>query len=144
MGLSCGSAAINWVGVAGTAAATPGTGGLSAIGTAFLYGGALASSAQCIISIVRLSDLYEGDPGLNAAMDRSQAYKWTMYSLDTVGVAGAGYDFVQGGVALTGAFKLQLLNRISDGVGVATSAVEPGGAIHDSVVWTVGLVPRAR
>jgi hypothetical protein len=137
MGLSCGSAAINWAGVAGTAAATPETGGLSAIGTAFLYGGALASSAQCGISIVRVSDLYDGNQGLNAAMDRSQAYKWTMYSLDTVGVAGAGYDFLQGGVALTGASKLLLLNRISDGVGVAESAAEPGGVIHDSVVWIV-------
>jgi hypothetical protein len=144
LGLSCGSMAISWVGVAGTAAAAPETAGASAIGTAFLYGGAVAASAQCAVSVLRVSDLYDGNQGLNAAMDRSQAYTWTMYSLDTVGVAGAGYDFLQGGIALNGASKLLLLNRISDGVGVAASAVVPGGVIHDSVVWIVKLAPRAR
>jgi hypothetical protein len=138
MGLNCGSATISWVGVAGTAAAAPETGGVSAIGTAFLYGGAIASTAQCSISIVRVTDLYDGNQGLNAALDQSQAYRWTMYALDAAGVAGAGYDVLSGGAAvLTSAAKSDLLNFVSDAAGVVTSAVEPGGVIHDSVVWIV-------
>jgi hypothetical protein len=134
---SCGSAAINWIGVILTAAAVPETAGTTAIGTAFLYGGAYAASAQCAISILRVSDLYDGNQGLNAAMDQNKGYIWGMYSLDLFGLGSGVYGALPGGAALNGASKLLLLNRISAGVGVANSAAVRGGVIHDSVVWIV-------
>jgi hypothetical protein len=137
LGLNCGGAAVSWIGVASTAAAVPETGGLTAIGTAVLYGGALAASAQCSISLVRATDIYDGHQSWNSEMDSSTAFTWTMYSLDPVSLVNVGYDFTQGGAVLNAASKLQLLNRVSDATGVAASALESGGVIHDSVVWVV-------
>jgi hypothetical protein len=137
LGMNCGGAAVSWVGVAGTTAAAPETGGLAGIGAVVLYGGALAASAQCSISLVRVSDLYDGHKSLNAAMDGSTAFTWTMYSLDAIGLANTGNDFLKGGAVLGAAAELDLLNRVFDAAGVAASAVEPGGVIHDSVVWVI-------
>jgi hypothetical protein len=137
LGINCGGAAVSWVGVAGTTVAAPETGGLAGIGAVVLYAGALAASAQCSISFVRVSDLYDGHQALNAAMDSSIAFTWTMYSLDAIGLASVGSDFSKGSAVLSGASKLNLLNRVFDAVGVAADAVESGGVIHDSVVWII-------
>jgi hypothetical protein len=146
MGLNCGSAAVSWVGVAGGVAGTP-VSVVSAIGAAFLYGGAIASTAQCSVSIVRVTDLYDGNQALNAAMDQSKAYVWTMYTLDGVGLASMAYDFFNlpsvingaGGI-LNAAAKGKLLNVIFDAAGATASLVEPGGVLYDTVVW---ITPKA-
>ena len=144
MGLDCGGAAITWVGVGGAAAAAPESGGLTGVGAAFLYGGALASSAQCGVSLVRVANVSFGGQGLNAAMDQSRMYRTVMYSLDAVSLASVGSDLYRSGSVLDAASKLKLLTYISDGVGVAASAAEPGGVLHDSVVWFIRQIGRAK
>ena len=77
-------------------------------------------------------------------MDQSRVYRTVMYSLDAVSLASVGSDVYRSGSVLDAASKLKLLTYISDGVGVAASAAEPGGVLHDSVVWFIRQIGRAK
>jgi hypothetical protein len=90
LGLNCGGAVLAWVGVVGTSSLAPVTGGTSLVGTGLLWGGALASSAQCVVSVTRVANMNMGRQAANDAMDKNRTYYWTMLGLDVVGLIGAG------------------------------------------------------
>lgn len=87
-GLNCSGATLAWVGVVGTAATAPVTGGQSLWGTAALWGGALAASGACGVSIFRVGSMIAGYESINQRLDRSGFYIWTMRGLDVVGLLG--------------------------------------------------------
>ncbi|WBO57767.1 hypothetical protein GT370_10555 [Acidocella sp. MX-AZ03] len=88
-GFNCGGAALAWVGVVGTAATAPVTGGQSLWGTSFLWGGAVASTASCSVSVFRVGAMLSGHENVNTRLDNSGAYVWTMRGLDVVALLGA-------------------------------------------------------
>lgn len=79
-----------WVGVVGTAALVPVTGGGSGFATAFLWGGAIAATGQCVASSYRTANVYRGRQNINDALDHNSTYVWTMRVADGVGILGAG------------------------------------------------------
>jgi hypothetical protein len=89
-GLSCSGMALTWVGVVGTASAAPVTGGSSLAGTAFLWGDAMAATAQCSAASYRLSNVLTDNQAANTRLDHNQTYLWSMRGLDAVGLVGAG------------------------------------------------------
>ena len=90
LGLNCGGAVLAWIGVVGTAALAPVTGGASGVATALLWGGALASTGQCMASSYRNANVYRGRQDINDALDHNSSYVWTMRAADGVGLLGAG------------------------------------------------------
>ncbi len=90
LGFNCGGAVLAWVGVAGTGALAPVTGGLSLPATGLLWGGALATSAQCGASVYRTYNATNGRETINDKLDADPRYVWTMRGLDVVGLVGAG------------------------------------------------------
>lgn len=90
LGFNCGGAVLSWIGVVGTAAAAPVTGGQSLWGTAALWGGALATTATCSVSVFRVGAMASGYSSVDAAMDNSAGFVWTMRGLDVVGLLGVG------------------------------------------------------
>lgn len=86
--LSCGAAVISWVAVAGTAAATPISGGTSTFLTVLTYGAATASTAQCFNSSVRIYN-ETTQPEANDWLDSKEWYTTTATVLDVVSLAGA-------------------------------------------------------
>ena len=91
MSLSCGAAAISWVVVAGSGAVVPITGGSSGVVTILSYGGASASSLQCVNSVVRMaSETDYGSAETNRWLDSQEWYIHTMTALDVISIAGAG------------------------------------------------------
>lgn len=86
LGLNCGGAILAWVGVVGTGALVPVTGGLSVLGTASLWGGALATSAQCAASSYRTLNLVRGRADINDSLDGNEYYVHLMQGLDIVGI----------------------------------------------------------
>lgn len=90
LGFNCGGAALAWVGVVGAGAATPVTGGLTFGAALLLYTGAVASSAQCVVSIARVRNAHTGKQKTNEWLDDQGWYRWTMRGADVVGLAGAG------------------------------------------------------
>lgn len=90
LGFNCGGAVLSWIGVVGTAAAAPVTGGQSLFGTAALWGGALATSATCSVSVFRVGAMETGYSSVDIAMDNSAGFVWTMRGLDVVGLLGVG------------------------------------------------------
>lgn len=89
LGLNCVGAAIGWIGVVGTGALAPITGGTSGLATVALYAGALAGSGQCMASVYRVNNLKRGRKDLNDVLDNSDAYYWTMLGADVIGLYGA-------------------------------------------------------
>lgn len=90
LGFNCGGAALSWIGVVGSGAAAPVTGG-STFGVALLlYAGAAASSVQCTASVYRMWNIHRQKKSINDNLDASPTYKWTMLGLDAIGLAGAG------------------------------------------------------
>ena len=90
LGFNCGGAVLAWVGVAGTGAAAPVTGGLSFGASLVLYGGAIAASGQCVASVYRIHNAIHGRAAVNDALDANSYYRWTMRGADAVGLLGAG------------------------------------------------------
>lgn len=90
LGFNCGGAVLSWIGVVGSSAAAPVTGGQSLWGTAALWGGALATSATCSVSVFRVSAMMSGHAAVNEALDSSGGFVWTMRGLDVVGLLGVG------------------------------------------------------
>ena len=90
LGFNCGGAVLAWIGVVGTSSLAPVTGGLSAVGTAFLWGGALGATGQCVASTYRVANVYRGRENINRSLDNSIGYKWSMRGTDVVGLVGAG------------------------------------------------------
>ncbi len=90
LGFDCTGAALAWVGVVGLSALAPVTAGTSVYAAALLYGGAIAASGQCAVSVLRTSNLYTGNTAINRRLDNSDVYRWTMRGADFVGVIGAG------------------------------------------------------
>lgn len=90
LGFNCGGAVLSWIGVAGSTALAPVTGGLSFGATALLYGGAVATSGQCLVSSYRVYNVEKGRDDRNAALDSSKIYTYTMGVADVVGIVGAG------------------------------------------------------
>jgi hypothetical protein len=90
LGLNCGGSVLAWIGVVGTGALAPVTGGASAVGTAFLWGGALASTGQCAASVYRTYNVQNGRAAVNDELDQNQGYIWTMRAADAVSLVGAG------------------------------------------------------
>lgn len=78
------------MGVVGTTGVTPVTGGLSLGAAAFLYAGALASTAQCMVSVYRVANTKRGRTDINDKLDKSDAYYYSMLGADFIGLAGAG------------------------------------------------------
>jgi hypothetical protein len=77
------------VGVVGTGALAPVTGGLSLPATGLLWGGALATTGQCAASVYRTYNVTHGRESINAALDADPRYVWTMPGADAVGLIGA-------------------------------------------------------
>lgn len=90
LGFNCGGAVLAWVGVVGTAATAPVTGGQSLWVTGALWGGALATSGACAVSAFRVGAMVTGHDSIDEALDRNKYYRWTMWSFDAVGLLGAG------------------------------------------------------
>ncbi|CAP41756.1 hypothetical protein [Bordetella petrii] len=79
-----------WIGVVGTGALAPVTGGASAIGTVVMWGGAIASTGQCAASVYRTANDYRDRQDINNSLNKSQVYQWTMRSADIIGLVGVG------------------------------------------------------
>jgi len=90
LGFNCGGAVLAWVGVAGAGAAAPVTGGLTFGPAVLLYAGAIASSAQCVVSIARVRNAQTGRQKTNEWLDQQGWYKWSMRGADGIGLVGAG------------------------------------------------------
>lgn len=90
LGLNCGGAALAWIGVAGLSSLAPVTGGLSGFGAALLYGGAAASTGQCVVSVARVVNVQRGREDVNRSWDANRWYVRTMLAADVVGLVGAG------------------------------------------------------
>ncbi len=90
LGLNCGGATLAWIGVAGLASLAPATGGLSGWGAAMLYGGAAASTGQCVVSVARIANVQRGRGDVNKRWDGNRWYVRTMLAADVVGLVGAG------------------------------------------------------
>ena len=90
LGLNCGGAALAWIGVAGLSSLAPATGGLSGWGAAMLYGGAVASTGQCVVSVARVANVQRGRTDVNGSWDSNRWYVRTMLAADVVGLVGAG------------------------------------------------------
>ena len=97
--LNLGGATLSWIGVAGTAAVAPETGGASLIGTTFLWTGAVASSVSVGNSIARLTAIYTGHASIVAKADKMCVYTITNDVLDLAGIAGAGSAFKEAAAA---------------------------------------------
>ncbi|MEE3624579.1 hypothetical protein UCD39_11340 [Nitrospirillum sp. BR 11752] len=89
LGLNCGGAVLAWVGVVGTGALAPVTGGTSGFATVALWGGAVATSAQCVASGYRAVNLIRGRSDINTALDKDWKYVWGLYVLDGFGLLTA-------------------------------------------------------
>ena len=90
-GFNCGGMVLAWVGVVGTGAVAPVTGGASLVGTALLWGGAIATTGQCAASAYRLTNIQRGRTDINETLDADPRYVWTMRGADVIGlVSGAG------------------------------------------------------
>lgn len=89
-GFNCGGAVLAWVGVVGTGALAPVTGGLSTIGTGLLWGGALGASGACAASTYRVINVYRGKAAINDALDQNKIYVWSMRGADVIALLGAG------------------------------------------------------
>ena len=90
LGLNLGGATLSWIGVAGSVAAAPETGGVSLAGTVLLYGGATASSVQVGNSVWRLWAIYHGHSRWVSQADHNAVYTRVNTGLDVVGLVGAG------------------------------------------------------
>lgn len=90
LGLNCGGAVLAWIGVVGTAALMPVTGATSGAATILLWGGALASSGQCLASTYRVTNNYRGRADINDRLDNSPLYVNSMLGADVIGLLGAG------------------------------------------------------
>ena len=88
LGFNCGGAVLAWVGVAGASSLAPVTGGLSFGAAALLYGGAAATTGQCMVSGYRTVNLVRGRTDLNDQLDGSRLYNFTMSAADGVGILG--------------------------------------------------------
>jgi hypothetical protein len=104
LGFNCGGMVLSFVGVAGTVAIAPETGGTSLAATAILWGGAMASTAQCWASTYRVTNVVLDNDAANRELDRKQWYVWGMRGADMVGLIGAG-GAVRDIVATRGALK---------------------------------------
>ena len=60
------------------------------LGAAFLYGGAVAASSQCLVSSYRTANVYRGRTDINEAMDKSVAYRSYSAVADGIALVGAG------------------------------------------------------
>lgn len=90
LGFNCGGAVLAWVGVAGMSALAPVTGGVSGFGAVLLYGGAAASTGQCVVSAVRINNLQRGRASINDKWDDSPVFVYTMLAADGISLIGAG------------------------------------------------------
>lgn len=88
LGLNCAGAAIAWIGVVGTGALAPVTGGTAGFAAVVLYAGAAAGSAQCMASVYRVGNAARGRSDINDTLDANRTYRWSMLSLDFVGLTG--------------------------------------------------------
>ncbi len=107
LALNLGGATLSWIGVVGTAAAAPETGGISLAGTVLMWSGAVASSAQVLNSVGRLTAIYTGHGALVTKADKTLVYVVANDALDFAGILGAGGAFkeaaaLEKGVAKTG------------------------------------------
>ncbi|WP_420139365.1 hypothetical protein [Sphingomonas sp.] len=60
-----------------------------------MYGGAIASTGQCMVSVVRTANVERGRVDINQRWDNSPIYYWTMLAADGVGLLGAGGALVE-------------------------------------------------
>lgn len=119
LGLNCGGAALAWIGVAGLSALAPATGGLSGFGAAIVYGGAAASTGQCVVSVARVVNVQRDRADINRSWDANRWYVRTMLAADVVGLVGAG-----------GALKeLKATNAVLRQAGYSFSRASQGEAI---------------
>ncbi len=95
LGFNCGGAVLAWVGVAGLGSLAPVTGGLTGIPAAIVYGGALATSGQCLVSTYRVANVERGRTDLNKDLDANSAYIFTMTVADGVGLLGGGGALIE-------------------------------------------------
>ena len=93
LAVNLGGATLSWIGVVGTAAAAPETGGISLAGTVLMWTGAVASSTQVLNSVGRITAIYSGHGALVEKADKSRVYIITNDALDLAGIAGAGGAF---------------------------------------------------
>ncbi len=87
-GLSCGAAVLSWIVVAGASAVVPVSGGASTAIVVLTYAAAVASTAQCVNSVVR-TGFEITDPRTNDWLDSQEWYTTTVTTLDVVSVSGA-------------------------------------------------------
>ena len=88
LGFNCGGAVLAWIGVAGASSLAPVTGGLSFGAAALLYGGAVATTGQCMVSGYRTANVMRDRTDLNDRLDNSKLYSFTMSAADGIGILG--------------------------------------------------------
>lgn len=93
------------MGVVGTAAAAPETGGVSLVGTVAMWSGAIATSVQAANSIGRLTAIYTGHSALVDKADHMKIYVVANDVLDGVGIFGSAGAFKEISVAEKAAGK---------------------------------------
>lgn len=115
LAVNLGGATLSWIGVVGTAAAAPETGGISLAGTVLMWTGAVASSAQVLNSVGRITAIYSGHGVLVEKADKSRIYIIANDALDLAGIAGAGGAFkeaaaLEKGISRTGVRTMDLVS----------------------------------
>ncbi|KJY71744.1 hypothetical protein TW74_23080 [Vibrio nigripulchritudo] len=97
MSLSCAGAAIGWFGVVASGATVPLTGPVGVTMTYVSHAATLASTAQCIAGVTRVTLAKEAPEKLDV-LDSNEWYQNTMKALDYISLAGAttsGYQTIR-------------------------------------------------
>ena len=123
LALNLGGATMSWLGVVGSAAAAPETGGLSTIGVAMLWTGAVASSVEVGNSVVRLTAIYTHHADKIEQADKLPIYVFANDALDAASIMGAGGAFKEAAAA----------DKALGKVGISTYDALKGGALSQPV-----------
>jgi hypothetical protein len=89
IGFNCVGAVLAWSAMAGEGLAAPASGGSSLLLEGVTYTAAMATSAQCLISVGRSADLTFNNGQWTRWLDSSDYYNWASIGLDLVSLAGA-------------------------------------------------------
>ncbi|MES1206250.1 MAG: hypothetical protein ABUS79_09965 [Pseudomonadota bacterium] len=87
--LNCGGAVLAYSAMGGEALAAPASGGAALVLEGVTLWAARATTAQCLISVGRATDIAFNDGNWTEWVDSNEYYHWATVSLDIVSLAGA-------------------------------------------------------
>lgn len=90
LGLNLGGAVLSGIGVVGSVALAPETGGATGVGAVMLWGGLTASVAQTGNSVTRLWKIYHGQSKWVSNLDHNAVYQNVSLGVDLFGLFSAG------------------------------------------------------